>query len=200
MFSAIRNAAIGAAALGLCAGVAVPTQAAYVVSLQQVGGNVVATGSGNIDLTDLSLASGSFGQNSVIFPSEGAIAVGSPLLVPVTVYNGITTGPASFGSGFVTVATSGGGDTVGLGDAFNRIVVPVGYVSGTPLGTSTDTWSGATFVSLGATPGTYTWTWGTGANADSFTLQIGAVPEPASLSVLALGLAGLGMVLRTRRV
>ena len=46
------------------------------------------------------------------------------------------------------------------------------------------------------------WTWGTGANADSFTLQIGAaaVPKPASLPLLVMGLAGLGMALRTRRV
>ena len=69
--------------------------------------------------------------------------------------------------------------------------VPTGYVSGASLGTSTDTWSGATFASLGVAPGTYTWTWGTGADADSFTLQIGAaaVPEPASLTLTALGLA-----------
>src|SRR5215831_18976175 len=53
-----------------------------------------------------------------------------------------------------------------------------------------------------ATPGTYVWTWGTGEDADSFTLDIKAaktVPEPASLTVLALGLAGLRMALRTRR-
>jgi len=77
----------------------------------------------------------------------------------------------------------------------------LGYVSGNPL-SDTSTYNNATFASLGVTPGTYVWTWGTGTHADSFTLQIGpaAVPEPASLTVLALGLAGLGMALRTRRV
>jgi hypothetical protein len=34
MSALFRNTAIGAAALGLCAGVAVPAQAAYVVTLQ----------------------------------------------------------------------------------------------------------------------------------------------------------------------
>jgi hypothetical protein len=51
-------------------------------------------------------------------------------------------------------------------------------------------------------PGTDEWTWGTGAHADSFTLEVGPVApvsEPASLSLLVMGLAGLGIVLRTRR-
>jgi hypothetical protein len=68
------------------------------------------------------------------------------------------------------------------------LFVPTGYVSGTAL-SATDTYSGQTFVSLGLTPGTYTWTWGTGANADSFKVQIGpaatAVPEP-STAILAV--------------
>jgi len=51
------------------------------------------------------------------------------------------------------------------------------------------------------TPGTYKWTWGSGPN-QNFTLQIGpaaAVPEPASLALFGVGLAGVGMVLRTWR-
>jgi hypothetical protein len=74
-------------------------------------------------------------------------------------------------------------------------------VSGTSVSDLT-TFAGDTFASLGVTPGTYVWTWGSGATADSFTLQIGpaqTVPEPASLTLLAVGLAGLGMVLHRRR-
>ena len=79
--------------------------------------------------------------------------------------------------------------------------MPSGYVSGANL-SETAAYNGATFASLHLTPGTYTWSWGTGANADSFTLQIGplaVVPEPASLALLVMGLAGLGMMRRTRR-
>ncbi len=61
---------------------------------------------------------------------------------------------------------------------------------------------GATFSSLGLTPGTYIWTWGSGADADSFTMNIGvsSVPEPASLMMLGTGsLAILGFARRRRR-
>jgi hypothetical protein len=66
-------------------------------------------------------------------------------------------------------------------------------MSGDPL-SDTSTYDNATFASLGATPGTYTWTWGSGAHADSFTLQIGAaaVPEPSTWAMMLLGFAGLG--------
>jgi hypothetical protein len=198
MFSAIRDTALGAAALGLCAGVAGPAQAAYVVSLEQAGANVVASGSGTLDLASLS-SRGVDASFSGVTPSVGDIDTGqSPANTPV--YGGFT-GPTSFGSrSSTTFSSSDTGDHVGIEGATHQLFVPPGYVSGNPL-LDTSTYAGATFASLGVTPGTYVWTWGTGANADSFTLQIGpaAAPEPASLSVLALGLAGLGVVLRTRR-
>ena len=70
--------------------------------------------------------------------------------------------------------------------------MPHGYVSGAPL-SDTSTYSGATFASLGVTPGRYEWTWGSGAN-QNFTLVIGAaaVPECSTWAMMLLGFAGLG--------
>jgi hypothetical protein len=58
------------------------------------------------------------------------------------------------------------------------LTVPAGYVSGTALSDSA-TYSGATFATLGVTPGTYVWTWGTGAN-QNFTLKILTAILPAT--------------------
>src|SRR5262249_33941275 len=111
-------------------------------------------------------------------------------------------GPTSFGSGGpIPITGTGSGDLVGLAGVSQALFTPVGYVFGNHL-SNTATFAGQSFASLGATPGTYVWTWGTGADADNFTLQIGpaAAPEPTSLALLGVGLAALGMALRTRRV
>jgi hypothetical protein len=200
MFSMFRDTVVGlgAATLALVAGLPLPAHAAYIVTLEQVGSNVVATGSGSIDTTDLSFSASGFSPAGII-PNNGTISTGSKSLDPVNLYLGIT-GPVSFGSGITTIADSGSGDKVQVEGAGNAVIVPGSYVSGNPLSDSS-TYDNGTFASLGVTPGTYVWTWGSGVHADSFTLNIGAaaVPEPGSLALLVMGLAGLGMVLHTRR-
>ena len=74
--------------------------------------------------------------------------------------------------------------------------VPAGYDLGHPLSDSA-TYGGATFASLGVTPGSYTWTWGSHAYAGSFTLDIVnpvATPLPATLPLFAGGLGALGLL------
>jgi hypothetical protein len=196
-----RAAALGVATL-IGGGVSAPiAQAAYTVTLLQEGSNVVATGSGTFDLAALPVVNpGPISFAAVMQPDIGFILTGPASAAPLRV-NGFATGPTNFGSGGGQIlASSGSGDLVGITGNIGTLALPESYVSGAAL-SDTSTYDNQTFASLGATPGTYVWHWGSGADADSFTLQIGAaaVPEPGSLTVLAMGLAGLGMVLRTRR-
>lgn len=182
------GAALGVAMLIACGLSAPPAQAGYIVTLVQEGPNVVATGSGTIDLAGLSFRT-STSESAIIIPALANIVVGPVSLEPVDLYTGFT-GPMDFGSSGGTSANSGSGDIVGISGFGNSVIVPVGYVSGEPLGTSIATWDNATFASLGVTPGSYVWNWGSGPSADSLTLDVGpaAVPEPSSLALLALPL------------
>ena len=167
-------------------------QAAYTITIQQVGSNVVANGSGTINTAALHPTVLTITPSGVN-PSIGQVSLGSGGIVQT--YNGIG-GPATIGPGGVFVlATSGTGNQVEVSGSTSEIAVPDAYVSGSPL-TSTATWSGATLAGLGLTPGTYLWTWGSGATADSFTVNISAPAAPVptfnqyGVAISVLGLLG----------
>jgi len=169
--------------------------AGYIITLEQVGPNVVATGSGAIDLTGLTFYA-NLGFSPYIQPNIALIWTGAPFS-NATAYSGVS-GPTSFGTGTGTAPNSASGDWVGIGafEGLQRVFVPLGYVSGSPLSDSA-TYDSATFDSLGVTPGTYEWSWGTGQN-QNFTLI--AVPEPRVGLLLAIGiLLLLGLTLRQLR-
>jgi hypothetical protein len=188
-------ASLGAAMLiGLSA---LSARAGYVVDLTQQGSDVVATGSGPIDLTGLTFFSTDNFSGPEITPNGGDDPINMDILTgprgqPFDIYTGLT-GPASFGSGGGACGDSASGEFVGM-TASTDLYVPDGYVSGSPL-SDTATYDSQTFSSLGATPGTYKWTWGTGPN-QNFTLVIGAaaVPEPSTWAMMLLGFAGLGFL------
>ena len=173
-------------------GITQSARANFIAIINQVGNDVVMTGSGTIDLTGLSFyGNGSF-NNAYIVPSQGALMLGNLGFVKAYVN---FSGPSSFGSGGFTNASGSSGDAVGLsGSGSNMLFVPSGYLSGNPL-SDTSTYNNATFASLGITPGTYTWTWGTGIHADSFELQI--VPEPSTLALL--GVTAIAATVACRR-
>jgi hypothetical protein len=170
-------------------------QAGYVVTLEEVGSDVVVTGSGPIDLTGLSFSRNSI-TSATIGPSGGVILTGQPNFL--SVYSGFS-GPSSFGSGSQSDPGSSGGDFVGVISLNNTLYVPKGYVSGSPLSDNA-TYDNQTFASLGVIPGVYEWTWGTGAN-QNFTLDIGAspVPEPSTWAMMLLGFAGIGYAALRRK-
>jgi hypothetical protein len=192
-------ARIGAAMLiGLTAQSA---QAGYVVDLTQQGSDVVATGSGPIDLTGWVFIFSSTNPIGPInlWPAGAYLFTGSMSAGADGYLRNVIAGPSNFGSGGFTVADSGSGDLVGL-DAVHflsgvgltsELYVPVGYVSDAPL-SDTATYHNQTFNSLGVTRGTYEWTWGPGANLN-FTLVIGT-PEPSTWAMMLIGFAGLGVM------
>ena len=184
-----------------------PAEAGYTVTLQQVGPDVVATGSGAIYLTGLIHAGYlTYGWGPGVLPGAaddgwggviaGRISTGPTIAGSVDSYHLGPSGPTSFGSGGGAAASSGSGDTVGTeadcskdgSDCDRFLIVPRGYVSGTFLSNSA-TYSGKTFATLGVTPGTYIWKWGTGAN-QNFTLQIPPFP-PLATNITNLSTRGL---------
>jgi hypothetical protein len=187
-----RVALAGLLALAL----AIPARAGVIYTLSQVGPDVVGTGSGSFNITALTFSQITLSFDADMNPILGRLLTGNTLAN----YRSIS-GPANFGSGVGSFAPSTSGDFFGVQGSEGILNVPQGYTSGSPL-SATNTWSGQTFASLGATPGTYTWTWGNEVNGnfDFFTLQIGpaatVVPAPPTL---LLGLVGAGCVVWIRR-
>jgi PEP-CTERM motif len=169
-------------------------QAKYLAILEEDGPNVLAAGSGTLDLTDLAGGHGLDGPiHGFVDPALSSFAIGSPEAI-ATAYDFTTPPPDGFGPGSFTSASSGTGDPVGAEVGF--LFVPLSYVSGARL-SGTSTYLGQSFASLGVTPGTYIWTWGSGEHADSFTLDVGGVipppvPEPSTWAMMLIGFAGLG--------
>ena len=177
----------------------------YVVNLVQQGSNVVATGTGEFDLTGLS-SIGTYNMPTGVEANPGIVITGDNTLggVFVEAWSGLT-GPTSFGTGTSWIdATTGTGDGVGIdeGDFSTPVLyVPSFYVWGSTFSTSA-TWDNATFASLGLAPGTYVWTWGSAAD-QSFTLIISGgmptVPEPAALGMFGFGVLLIGGFVGLRR-
>ena len=178
-----------------------PAQA-FTITLEQIGSNVVATGTGAINLTGLTLSGPGAGGLPLVQANNGIIQIGAANHPISDAYSGFT-GPTNFGVGTQFLANIGSGDFVALiqGIAFGGVgdvlFVPHGYVSGAPLSDSM-TFNNATFASLGVTPGTYVWTWGTtGLANQNFTLIIGRAGVPdggTTVSLFSFALLGLAVL------
>src|SRR6266513_4015174 len=170
---------------------------AYTVTLQQMGANVVANGSGPINLTGLTFLMQGIAGAVIKAANPAFILTGAT--VGVDIYEGIT-GPTSFGSGGIFFPTTSSGDPVGIRISDMTLGVPHGYVSGAALSDSM-TFNNATFASLGLDVGTYVWSWGTGLPNQNFTLIIGGagVPDGGS-TVSLLGFALLGLAALRRKL
>lgn len=165
----------------LALGVWSPAQAAAVITITEVGSDIVVTGSGSINTSGLSLIS-----TGTVFPSVGSSTAtvftgGGP--TPADLYTGAN-GPLNFGAGPERFNPTGSGDLMGLTRLPGPVIVyvPSGYVSGAPL-SGTSTYAGETFASLGLTLGVYVFAWG----SDSLTVIVGLPAAPTVTATAADG-------------
>ena len=147
-------------------------------TIQEVGPDVVLSGTGTANLSSLNLEGTFFSPfGSVIRPSSGRFSVGSG--GNYSTYSGSTFNPVPFGSGFLPInADISTGNNFGIG-GFGNLVVPQGYVGGALNGTGTFT--GTTLATLGVTVpgGPYLVQWGASGASETITLEvISTVPTP----------------------
>ena len=158
--------------------------AAFVFTATQAGQDVLVVGSGTLNISALSLQ-GTTSDYAEI-QASGPLFLGGPThFTPVQGFSGLV-GPTNLGGSMplpAQGALTGSGSIVGIVVGF--LEVPNGYVSGTFL-SDMDTYNAPSFAALDLVPGSYVYTWGSGPTGDSLTINIGTVPEPASLAMIGI--------------
>lgn len=192
-----------------------PAGAIIQLKVQQVGGNVVVTGSGTANTTGLTAAGSDNDYTNVltdtqIYSGPHAFGDSSGAGADVSLWSGLS-GPLLFGSDpsvsenpcdpTIVGCSGGSGDFFGIvADNFastigaQRLVLPLGYSSGASLN-GTSTFTGITLAQLGLSAGTtFTWTWGSGATVDSLHLEVSEpdpVPAPLPIAGAAATFTGI---------
>jgi uncharacterized oligopeptide transporter (OPT) family protein len=108
----------------------------FIITLTQQGSNVVATGSGQIDLTGLVRDPYRILSAVAGMIPYGGLIINGPVGFPPNDYDWyfLARGPQGFGLGMnLTYASTGSGDIVGIDGGGQGIIVPRGYVSDSPL-------------------------------------------------------------------
>jgi hypothetical protein len=149
---------------------ATPTIQGLFFTIQEVGPDVVLSGTGTANLSSLNLEGTFSNFVSVIRPSTGQFSVGSG--GNYSTYSGSTFNPVPFGSGFLPISADiSTGNNFGIG-GFGNLVVPQGYVGGALNGTGTFT--ATTLATLGVTVpgGPYLIQWGASGASETITFQV----------------------------
>ncbi len=170
----------------------------YTVTIEEVGLNVVATGTGEFDVAGLGYVGTTAECDCINGPAPYPyIDIGTPAKPGEYFVSFPANGPSSFGTDYYINATSGSGDPAGVGvgnfsGTIDWLLLPPAYQSGTVL-SGNASFDNATIASLGLIPGTYVWSWGSEAD-QTFNLDILApTPIPATLPLFAGGLGILGL-------
>lgn len=171
-----------------------PARALVTLKVQQVGPDLVVTGSGSAETSTLTAAGTSTVYSNIltkfeIYAGPAAFSDGH-----VSLWSGLS-GPAAIGTSDLVTEYPFNSITASFGDLFGiftsstpadiRLVLPIAYVSGASLSGQT-TYADLTFARAGLTKGqTLTWTWGSGSADETLKLEIGdppSVPAPLPLA------------------
>ncbi len=163
--------------------------AAMILRLEEVGGDVVVRGSGSINLIGLTFK-GYLDDYQNIFTAIQLYAGPATNVVGASVeqWSGLS-GPSTIGTnGAILDADAGTGNLFGIvsddtsdpgGTRLPLLVLPRSYVSGAALSGTTQ-FNSQTFNTMGISRGTLTWTL---PSADTVTITTDADPVPAPLGV-----------------
>lgn len=164
------------------------SRADVIVTFEEVGSNVVATGAGTLDLGGLTLIN-TVATNTGVTPATAELFLGPSTqngnpTPTVDVYQAVS-GPASWGSGNQYFRIdSGTGDTFGVSIRGTdlALIVPENYASGGAL-SAISVWENESLATMGLSPGSYSYSWGT--NSNEFTIVVVApVPEPSTALIV----------------
>ncbi|MCX5952109.1 MAG: hypothetical protein NTZ40_01115 [Cyanobacteria bacterium] len=181
----------------------IAANAAIVLTVKQDGSDVVISGSGSANTTDLynppTNPTPRYDYTNVLTYNQiyaGPAAFPNYPNTPdvdVNQWSGLT-GPSSFGNdpNFTANPKTGSGDLFGLvsqnGTGKSILVLPLNYVSGAILD-GTSRFNDSTLAGLGLSPGVFSWSWGSHPNADSFQIKVEPVPVPAPLPLAGIAVA-----------
>lgn len=181
-----------------------PANAVMRLVVEQVGSDVVMSGSGTANTSGLA-SSGSVSDFTNVYTYSQAYA--GPAAFDngaVSFWSGLS-GPTVFGSDQDVTenpdqATSTGqlfGILAGSNTGSPQLVLPADYSSGSSL-SGVSTFTSLTLSQLGLTPGqTFTWSWGSGLTADSLQLEVSStVPAPLPMLLAAGVFSGVSRIRR----
>lgn len=172
----------------------------FVFTFVQTGNNVVSTGQGSLDLTNLILAGDQSAFGSVM--ADCCFFVGP--LADTDFYAGSLSGPMTLndnGPFDFHLPSESFGDTLGLffgGLESDLFFVPHGYTNNEFL-SGTSIYENETLESLDLIPGEYEWLFG-GSNTINLEVSVASIPEPNSVVAFAMIVFFSGLRFPRRRL